>query len=244
MDVTMLFSDSVEDSANGISDTASQKQNESGQGNGSDGDFCGKDNAPTHADITDHGELGILFEIDRRERDRHGSKSPYKPEDRPSPNGGYGTNGREQNWGIGASDQKVDGAMVKYLHHFFRHRMLQPVVNAGTGVKDDHRSTVNCASDNAPNVLVQCGKNHAKHCGDYTKSATHNVGDHIKNFFASGIVRQRAVNQFCSCHKIVLLSYMYNSIAHKATKINVKSVNNSKTFYVLRFSKPYFKNQE
>jgi hypothetical protein len=77
------------------------------------------------------------------------------------------------------------------------------VINAGAGVKNNHRDAVNCASHNAPNVLVQGGKYYAKYGGNYTEAAPHNVRDHVKNFFPSGIVGQSAVSKFCSCHKKV-----------------------------------------
>ena len=54
MDVAMLFANSVKNSANGISDTATKKQDESGEGNGFDRYLCRKYNAPTHANIANH----------------------------------------------------------------------------------------------------------------------------------------------------------------------------------------------
>ena len=125
--------------------------------------------------------------------------------------------------------------MVEHLHHLFGGDVSQSVINAGAGVKNDHRSTVNCTTDHAPSIVMKSGKNYAKNGGDYTKSTAHNVGDHIENFFTSCVVGQFAVSKFCSCHMDSSFRFYNSSIAHKTANINYDSVNNSKTIYVIRF---------
>ena len=92
--VAMFFADAIENCTYGVGNTAAQKQDKSGQGNGGNCHLCGKDDAPTHTDITDHREFGIFFEINCGQGDCHCGKSPNDSKNHPSPNGGNRTNGR------------------------------------------------------------------------------------------------------------------------------------------------------
>ena len=87
---------------------------------------------------------------------------------------------RQHDRGIGAGDQKVDGAVVDDLEHLFRHHGAQPVVDAGHGVQQNHGRTVDGAAHHTPGGAFGGGGDDAQHQRRNRERSAHNMGDHIE----------------------------------------------------------------
>ena len=61
MKLGLFGTDAIEDSAQGIGEAAKEQQPETGHGHHLDDGADEKDHAPTHQDVANHGQGGILF---------------------------------------------------------------------------------------------------------------------------------------------------------------------------------------
>ena len=149
------FAQSVEDGADGISDAAQKQQQKSRQSHGFHGLFREGNHRPAHADVADHGKDAVLFEINGRQRAGQNRQHPFKAEQPPAQRRMGGPDGGQHHGGIGAADQKVDGAVIDDLHHLFAHAGLQTVVDAGNGEHGDEGGAVDGTADDAVIILIQ-----------------------------------------------------------------------------------------
>ena len=111
-----------------------------------------------------------------------------------------GPDGGQHHGGVGSADQEINGAVVDDLHYLFAHAGLQTVVDAGNGEHGDEGGAVDGAADDAVVVLIQGGPHHAGQQHNDAQRPADNVGNHVHQLFAPGIVRQLPVRQFCSFH--------------------------------------------
>lgn len=115
----VALSQTVEHRADGIDDAAGEDPQQSGEGDSGQGGLQGNDDTPAHADVADHAQRGILFQINGGEGGAQSGKPPDQGEQRPAPAGVYGTDGGEDHRRIGPGDQKIDGAVIQYLQDLF-----------------------------------------------------------------------------------------------------------------------------
>ena len=76
----LLLAQAIEDGTYGVGNAASQKQQESGQGEHlkcllGEGDDC-----PAHANVADHGEHAVFLQVNGGEGGGQGGHGPFKAE--------------------------------------------------------------------------------------------------------------------------------------------------------------------
>ena len=123
----------------------------------------------------------------------HSYHGPFKGEQPPAQCRVGRADGGQGNHGVGACDEEIDGAVVNDLHNFFAHGGLQAVIHAGNGKHGDHTGAVNCGGDDAVHVAVEGGKDDTQGQGHHAHRTAHNVGHHIHDLFAPGVIRKHAV---------------------------------------------------
>ena len=195
-----LFADAEEDGTDGVADAAGEQQVEA---------ICTQDipglgeeqgDAPAHADVADHGKNLVLLQIDGGEGGSQCSQCPFGCEESPADEGILGSDGGEDDGGIGTGDEAVDTAVVDDLQHLFAGAGVQTVVDAGHGVGGDHGDTVKNGGQKTRQIAVKGTTDHAQHQGRDAQCAADDMGDHIHDLFALGVAGQDPVTEFGSFH--------------------------------------------
>ena len=88
-----------------------------------------KNNRPSHADVRDHSEYLVFFEIYRRKRYPDDRKSPYHREGRPRGKRIIVRYCADKDRSVRTSDQKIYRAMIHYLKDLFCRIRAKSVVN-------------------------------------------------------------------------------------------------------------------
>ena len=70
-------------------------------------------------------------------------------------------NGAQAKGGIRPRNEKVDGAVVDDLHDLLPHSGTKPVVDAGRGIQQNERRSVDRTSHHAPGVVADRRKGDA-----------------------------------------------------------------------------------
>ena len=82
---------------------------------------------------------------------------------------------------------------IEFTKEFLSKTSLDVCIYTGHSIEHHHSSTINSSSHNAPGIAIYCRKYGTQHqCGN-SHGTTHNMGDHIKNFFAAGVVGKFSV---------------------------------------------------
>ena len=196
-----LRADAVEHRAHGVGDAAEEQQQKARLGEHLVGLHHKGKNGPPKADIADHGQHIVLLQIDGGEGGGDGGHDPLKDEQTPADFRVHRADGGKGHDGVGAGDEKIDGAVVHHLHHLLAHAGLHAVVHAGHGVQGHHAHAVNGRGHDAVDIVAQGCKYHAQHQGRDGQAAAHNVGDGVHPFFAPGVVGQHPVAELGSFHK-------------------------------------------
>ena len=89
--------------------------------------------------------------------------------------------------GVGAGNEKVDGAVVDNLQDLFAHTGGQTVIDTGNGEHGDEGGAVDGAAEDTEEVVVEGCTDHTAQQHHHTQSAAYNVGNHIHQFFPTGI---------------------------------------------------------
>lgn len=71
----------------------------------------------------------------------------------------------------------------------------KPWYTAGHAIEQHHTGAVYGAGDYAIAAMGQGAFDDAQHQGGNGKAASHNVGDHVEDLFAPGIIRQLTISQ-------------------------------------------------
>ena len=200
MHVPVLFPHAIEYRTDGIRDAAQQQQHGAAGGEHLHRGADKEDDAPAHGQETDHGKDFVPVQVNGRQGDGHGGASPHDPENHPGVDRIPGAQRGQHDGGIGTGNQKIDGAVVDHLENLFGHFRAQAVVDAGHGVQQDHGGAVDGAADHPPDTAVDSGHDHAQHQRGNGERPSHDVGHHVEDLFAFGIVWQDTVPQFCSRH--------------------------------------------
>ena len=183
----------VEHGADGVGNASQKQQHKAGNREHLYGLLCKGNNGPAHADIADHGEDTVLFQVDGRQYRGQHRQRPLKAEEAPAQGRVQRTEGGQQHRGVGAADEEVNGAVVDDLHDLLAHAGLQSVVHAGNGEHGNEGGAVDGAADDAPVVLVQCRPHHAGQQYHNPQSSAHNVGNHVHELFSPGVVGKMPV---------------------------------------------------
>ena len=198
--IAVLLPYPVKHGADRIGHTARQQEQKAFKRDRFKQRFHRKHDAPAHAEIADHREFGVLFEVDRRKDRRKRRHAPHYTEEHPCRCGGNLADGREQNRRIRAGDQKVNCAVVDDLQHLFRRGRTQGMIHARHRVECDKRHTVDRAADNAPDAMMPRTRDNA---GEERKNAecrTHNVRYVVENLLSLRVGREDAVGKLGSFH--------------------------------------------
>ena len=186
----LFGADAVQHRTDGVGDATPKQQQEAGPGQCVQCLFPEGNHRPAHADVADHGKDLVLFQIDGGQGRCDGHQHPFKNEQSPGQRRVVGPQGRQHHGGVGAGNEKIDGAVVDDLHHQLAHAGPQAVIDAGHGVHGNKRKAVKGAGHHAPDVAVQRCPDQAQHRGQDPQSAANNVGDHVHDLFAPGVVGQ------------------------------------------------------
>ena len=146
-----------------------------------------KDNAPTHKDITNHRKNLVLTQIYGGQRYSQSSQTPFHNQKSPGDLRKNGEKTGNHNGGVGAGDEKIDGAVVNHLHNLLGSVCPQTVIDAGHCVNSNHRYTVDDSADEINGAKVTC-RQQTEDAAEYGQTTADNMGYHIHNFFACGIV--------------------------------------------------------
>ena len=188
-----LFAQSIEDRADGIGNAAEKQEQEARDGQYLDHHPAEGDDGPAHADVADHGEDAVLLQIDGCQGGGQSHHGPLEAEEAPGQSRIFGPYSGQDDDGVGAGDEEIDGAVVDDLHDFLAERRLQAVVDAGNGEHSDHRCAVNGGGDDAVDIAVEGGPDDAQGQGHDADGAADDVGDHVHDLLAPGVVRQGPV---------------------------------------------------
>ena len=88
--------------------------------------------------------------------------------------------------------------MVQYLENLFPHAGPQTMVDAGHGVQPNEADPIDHRSHHIHRPTPQSSPDDAQHQSGNSQGATCDVGDHIHDLLALGIIRQPPVNQLDS----------------------------------------------
>ena len=181
-------SDSVQDGSDGVGNSAGQKQQKSRKRKGYQRVFGEGDDCPAHTDIADHGEYLIHLQINGGKHCSEDYHGPFKDQNAPGDDGVQGADGGKQHNGVCSADQKIDRAVVNYLHYFFCHSRCESVVYAGNGVKGNHSGSVDGRCGNRVTVSADCGENCTEHQCCNGKNAAKDMGDGVDNLLTFGVI--------------------------------------------------------
>ena len=195
MHIAVLPTQPIEDSAHRVGDAAGQQPHQAGQGDGLEHGVGRQHHAPAHADVADHGEHRVLFQVNGGKDNRHEGDRPHHAEQRPAPRGIGRPDGAQHDGRIGACDKQIDGAVVQHLHHLLGHFGQQAMVHAGHGVEKHHGYAVYHAAHNGPWIALEDGGNQAQHQRGDAERAAHDMRHHVEDLFSAGVIRQLAVFQ-------------------------------------------------
>ena len=102
--------------------------------------------------------------------------------------------------------------MVDHLEHLLAQQVRrEAVIHAGDGVQYQHGEGVDAAADHGEGAVVAGADDGAEHAGEYAQRAAHDVGDHIRDFLAAGVVWQLPGGQGNAMHEAIT-SYTGNWI--------------------------------
>ena len=99
------------------------------------------------------------------------------------------TDSGQQDRCVRPGDQEIDRAVVNDLHHLFSHARFKPVVNAGHCIQSDHRRAIYGGADHTPDVSMQSSHHDRQHQNGDSDGTADNVGHHIGDILAAGIIR-------------------------------------------------------
>ena len=193
-----LAANAIEHGTDGVGDASGEKQIKPGLCQHLH-DHLGKgDNGPAHTDVADHGEDPVLLQVDGRQHCGNDGHDPLEAKEKPAQLRIDGPDGRQGNDGVGAANEKIDGAVVDDLHDLLAHAGPQTVVDAGYTVKDDHAEAVDGGADDSVDVAVLGCQHNAHGQSRHAHGSAHNMGDGIHDLFAGAIVRKLPVSQLGS----------------------------------------------
>jgi len=189
MEPLFVVADAVERGADGVGNSAEEKEHRTAEAESDDGGLDVHQDAPSHTEVADHRKELILFQVYGIEHDTECGKSPDDTEYHPTHRGIYASQGHEGVGGVCTGDQDEYRAMIDYLQHLFCVKAVRKaVIDAGYSIEHDHRGTENRAGYHAPNALVPGGHDNAEHRCDDADGAADDVSGHIEYFLRMRIV--------------------------------------------------------
>ena len=199
----LFVSHAVKHRADGIRNSSEKDPKNAVPCKNVNGLFKTKNDEPAHKDIKNHRKLFIFVVVNGGKNSAQRRKGPFRKKNEPR---GFGINRshcRKKNGRISSGNKKINGAVVDDLHHLFCKTGFEPVINARNGVNRNHRKTVDNASHNVPGVAVHCRNDDAKKKNNNSKSAAHNVGGHVGNFFSAGVIGKDPFSKGSSSHNFL-----------------------------------------
>lgn len=198
-----LGADAVENGADCVGDATQKQEQEAGGADIQGGDAPEGEDGPAHADVANHGEHPELPQVDGGEGAGDGGQNPLQRQEAPAQGGISGQEGADENGGVGAGDEGIDGAVVNDLHDLFPHPRVKPVVHAGHGVKGDEGQTVNQHPQNGQGGGTGDGAHKPQHQRQHAEAAACDVGDHIHQLLSPGVVGKKPLGQGNAfCHRV------------------------------------------
>jgi len=110
---------------------------------------------PAHADVADHGEDIIFFQINGSQRHSQSGEYPFKEEKTPTDSWIYRPQGRQHHRRVRAGNEQIDGAVIQHLQHLLGCAGTHSVVDTGEGVETYHADPVDHGADDSVGVAVE-----------------------------------------------------------------------------------------
>jgi hypothetical protein len=196
--------DGIKDCADHVEEAAGQEKDRSAPAQSAHDRDDPHQDAPAHDEVAAVGQDAVFVKVDGGENTAQDSRCPDDSENDPAHGRIEAADGDEGHGGVSPRDQKINGAVVKYLHDFFGHGLFKAVINAGNGIEQDHGGAEDGSGNDGPNGSAKGSHDHAGDQGYDAKRCADYVADHVKYFVPAGIVGKRTIFQRGSRHEGLL----------------------------------------